>query len=284
MDVDTEIHLNDFNLNLQNRSFKGQNLAGINLSGSDLRGCDFTGADLIGANLTGVRTGQSDRQRQFAIAIAIGGPLILVGSCILLAPVLETLIQGLPEPFLKSWGGWLLALGWLSKIYLRDRISRRYPRLADAMGILAVAVLLMATGVVSLGLLSLFWESLSSQQWLAAIAFGLVNLVSIGLLRKIWQWLKTTIQSSFGTSFRKANLTDANLTRSELWNTDFSFATFTGLCIADWSLGSHNQFLNISCDYLYLANNHQQRLPSEGKLQPHEWEQLLNRALSRHLS
>jgi uncharacterized protein YjbI with pentapeptide repeats len=284
MDVDTETHLSDFNLNLQNRSFKGQNLAGINLSGSDLRGCDFTNTDLTGANLTGVRTGQSDRQRQFVIAIAIAGPLILVGGCILLATILDNLIQGLPEPLLRSWGGWLLVLVWLSKIYFRDRIARQYPRLADAMGILAVAVLLMTTGVVSLGLLSLLLESLSSQQWLTAIAFGLVNLLAIGLLWKIWQWLSTAIQSSFGTSFRKANLTDANLTRSEIWNTDFSFATFTGLCIADWSLGSHNQFLNVRCDYLYGGKNHQQRLPPEGKFQPHEWEQLLDRTLSHHLS
>ncbi|HEY9689534.1 MAG TPA: pentapeptide repeat-containing protein [Coleofasciculaceae cyanobacterium] len=277
MDVDTEIHLSDFNLNLQNRSFKGQNLASINFSGADLRGCDFTSADLTGANLIGVRTGQSDRQRRFAIAIAMIGPLILVGGSIVLAMVLDNLIQGLPEPLLKSWSGWAVALGWLYKTYFHDRIARRYPGVSDGMGILAVSVLLIATGVISLGLLGLFWDNLSHQQGLAAIAFGLVNAVALGLVWRIWQWLKTAIQSSFGTSFRKANLTDANLTRSELWNTDFSFAALTGVCIADWSLGSHNQFLNVSCDYLYTGNNHQQRLPPEGKLQPREWERLLDR-------
>ncbi|WP_081594640.1 pentapeptide repeat-containing protein [Allocoleopsis franciscana] len=78
-----------------------------------------------------------------------------------------------------------------------------------------------------------------------------------------------------GTSFRKANLSNTDFSYSEVKNTDFSLATLTGICIFNWTIKSHNRFVNVYCEYLYGEPGYQNRQPAEGSFQPGELERLL---------
>ncbi len=279
MDLDPRHRLSDPAVNLQHRSFRGKDLRGVDFSGADLRGCDFTGANLTGANFASVLTGQSDRQRRWAIVLALTGPAILIGMSLGLSILISPWLATIPEALWKGLSGWIVALGWLFKAYFNDRLTKHYPNFCDAMGIMAVAVLFGATGIVALLLFSMFFDSLSHAQGLLIAAFGLINLVAIFLLKKIWQWLSETIQDSFGTSFQTANLTNTNWQNSELGNTNFSGAHLTGLCIAGWSVRSPQRMLtslrHAHCEYVYLDHDCQQRKPATGHMQPQDWVDVL---------
>ncbi|MEH2076940.1 MAG: pentapeptide repeat-containing protein [Nostoc sp.] len=94
---------------------------------------------------------------------------------------------------------------------------------------------------------------------------------------RIFKWLIQSIQSNPGTSFRKANLTDADFSHAEVQNTDFSLAVLTGACIFNWIIKHHNQLTNVYCKYVYLEPAQQNRQPTEGNFQPGELEQVLIR-------
>lgn len=48
-----------------------------------------------------------------------------------------------------------------------------------------------------------------------------------------------------------ANLSDANLDESQVLYTDFTQATLTGACIADWQIGSSTILEDVKCDYIF---------------------------------
>ena len=59
------------------------------------------------------------------------------------------------------------------------------------------------------------------------------------------------------TNLSEANLSEANLRSADLsavqaLATNFSQATLTGACIADWNVNAQTQLQNVTCDYIYL--------------------------------
>ena len=268
--------LNYANLNLQNCSFKGQDLAGADFSGSDLRGCNFTGATLIGATFEGVKTGQSRRQVNILVAAAIVGPIVLVGFSAIAVQAVVVLLGDRFSKVLNFFFGALAILASVLGSFMRDRVAFHFPQLATLLSIAAIAVLLAIMVMLTAGLViaSLF----SFGDGAVAQGFFLLLLMAVSAIVtfRILKWLLQAIQSNPGTSFRKANLTDANFSHSVVQNTDFSFAVLTGVCIFDWEIKLHTQFTNVHCEYLYLEPAHQNRRPPEGNFQPGELERLLS--------
>jgi uncharacterized protein YjbI with pentapeptide repeats len=259
------------NQNLQNRSFKGQQLAGADFSGSDLRGCNFTGANLIGANFQQVKAGQSQRQVNVLVIAAIVSPIILCGSCIILVEIFTTLLS---EPALNFLFGVLPLLVFLAEIFLRDSIIVYFPKLSNLLGIGAIATLFLAMTLLSFWFVMIGFSSLSDSPFQGCF-FLILMFISVIISFRLLQWLRQSIQSHPGTSFRKANLIDTNFSNSLVQNTDFSFATLTGVCVFAWKLPTHNKFINIDCKYLYLKPEQQERQPIEGNLRLAELAQIL---------
>ncbi|UBF23875.1 pentapeptide repeat-containing protein [Kovacikia minuta CCNUW1] len=260
---------------LQNRSFKGLDLTGADFSSSDLRGCDFSGATLVEANFEGVRTGQSRQQINRLVAAAIVAPALIIGLCML---VVQIPINLLGDRFYQNFDfllGWLPLLAIVFEILFRDSMILHFPRASNYLGVAGVAALfqIMVGFTLFLAIISL------SSFGTGAGAQGLFLLVLVGIsaivTRRIFKWVIESIQSSCGTSFRKANLTNANLSGTVIQNTDFCFAVLTGACIFEWTIQHHTQFANVYCEYLYLEPAQQQRHPTEGKFRQSELEQFL---------
>ncbi len=269
--------LNYVRQNLQNRSFKGQDLSGADFSDADLRGCNFTGANLTGAKLQRITTGQSSRQSQFLMATAIVGPIVLFGCSAIIALMLDRFGSDRSNLAI-DWGLKILSVivGWLA-VFWRNRIMLRFPYTTDILGTAAISMLLMVMGTFTgcLALLSLlnFGNAGVLQGLFLLILMGIGAIVTFRIL----QWLIQSIQSSLGTSFRKANLTDADLEAARIQNTDFSLAMMTGVCISNWVLQSHTQFSGVDCEYIYLEPMQQNRQPPQERFQPGELERVLTR-------
>jgi hypothetical protein len=253
--------------NLQDQSFKGQNLAGANFSGSDLAGCDFTGADLTGANLQWVKTGQSRRQISRLMAGAVIGLLVLIFGSFLLVQLASAL---LPELVLNVLFKALPVVVLILEILFQGQMHSRYPKTTTFFGLSAIAGLLVAMVLVTLGLVM---SSLSAfGDGSGGLGLLLLVLVVVGAIvtRRIFTWLTQTIQSHLGTSFRKANLTDADLSHAQIQNVDFSLATMTGVCVFQWQVNRQTQFNDVGGEYFYLDSQHQIRQPVAGTFQPGE--------------
>jgi uncharacterized protein YjbI with pentapeptide repeats len=81
------------------------------------------------------------------------------------------------------------------------------------------------------------------------------------------------------TDLRQANLSQTNLTRSKIFATNFTGATLTGFCLEDAQLSSTTKLDGVTCDYVYLKRNNQDRRPNSGEFLPGEFAQLFHSAL-----
>lgn len=263
---------------LKNRSFKGLNLTGADFSGSDLRGCDFTGATLVGANFTGVRTGQSDRQINTLIVAAIIGPAGIIVLSLCAGHILENMFgDRFPKVFPEVLQI-LMPVLFFFRFLFRDTINRitlHFRRTSNFLGITFFAFLcqFMALFTILLVIVSLLtFVDGSGFQGLVLLAIAVFFAI---VTRWIFKGVIQSISSSCGTSFRKANLTDANLSRAVVKNTDFSLAILTRICIFEWRRERHNQFADVYCEYVYLEPTHQKRHPAESKFRQEEVEAYL---------
>lgn len=268
-------NLNYANRNLQNFSFKGQDLAGADFSGSDLRGCNFTGANLIGATFKGSKTGQSRRQVYILLTAAIVGSVVLVGFSIIVAQVSIGLFSDRSNKMLNFFLSALPVLVLVLEIFFRDSIALHFPQVTVFLGIVAITVLFAVMMMLTVGLAIASFSSFSDGTIAQGFFLLLVMAVSAIVTFRILKWLIESIQSGPGTSFRKANLSNADFSHSEVQNTDFSLATLTGVCLFDWIIKPHTQFMKVYCEYLYLEPAHQNRQPAEGSFKPGELERLL---------
>lgn len=253
-------------------------MAGADFSGSDLRGCNFTGANLIGASFKGSKTGQSRRQVYILIAAAIMGSVVLIGFSAIAAQLSINLFDDRSNRMLKFFIKALFLLAVLLESLFRESIALHFPQITTFWTIVGMTVLLVLCGAMIaltavLAIASL--SSLSDGTVTLGLFFLLVMSVSVLLTFRILKWLSESIQSGPGTSFRQANLSNADFSYSEVQNTDFSLATLTGICIFNWTIKSHIRFVNVCCEYLYLEPAHQNRQPAEGSFQPGELERLL---------
>lgn len=268
-------NLNYANRNLQNCSFKGQDLAGADFSGSDLRGCNFTGANLIGATFKGSKMGQSRRQVYILLAAAIVGSVVLVCFSIIAAQVSIGLFGDRSNKMLNFFFGALPVLALVIESFFRDSIALHFPQVTTFLGLAAITVLFAVMITLTVGLAIASLSSFGDGTVAQGFFFLLLMVVSAIVTFRILKWLIQSIQSDPGTSFRKANLSNADFSHSEVQNTDFSLAILTGICIFDWIIKSYTQFKNVYCEYLYLEPAHQNRQPAEGSFQSGELERLL---------
>ncbi|MBD2311311.1 pentapeptide repeat-containing protein [Desertifilum sp. FACHB-1129] len=271
-------HLDYANQNLQNRSFKGLDLAGVDFSCCDLRGCNFTGANLTGANLQGCITGQSRRQVYQLIAVAIAASVAVVGFSILLSQVV---MQWFGDISATRFNFILYGLALAFSFLFRQGILPNIPLVPTVFGLAALTLLLAAMSLLTVGLFFVVLSNFSD----GAIApgFFLLGVMALSGFICFWvlRWLIQSIRTHPGTSFHKANLTQADLSYSKLQNADFSLANLTGACIFDWEILGDNRFLGSYCEYLYIGPALQNRQPLEGNFQPGEWERLVAKWMSQ---
>jgi len=264
--------LNYANQNLQNYSFQGQDLTGADFSGADLQGCNFTGATLIGANFEGVQAGQSRRQMNILIATTIISLIVLVGFSAIAAQILAPLLN---NPLIQFFSRAIPVLAILLQPFLPDMLLSRFPKITTFLFNGAIVVFLAMMVMMTIGLTLITISSLITMVSFNWLWWLLMTIVSALLTYRIFQWLRESIQSYPGTSFRKANLTDANFSHALLPNTDFSFAVLTGACIFNWRIKPYTQFTKVDCEYLYLQPADQNRQPAEGNFSPSDLEKVL---------
>jgi uncharacterized protein YjbI with pentapeptide repeats len=81
-----------------------------------------------------------------------------------------------------------------------------------------------------------------------------------------------------GANLSEANLSGAILQRTQALNTNFNKAIFTGACLQDWRIDSDTNLYNVSCEYVYLKPNQQERCPSSGNFATGEFFMLFRMA------
>ncbi|WP_413161767.1 pentapeptide repeat-containing protein [Capilliphycus salinus ALCB114379] len=64
-------------------------------------------------------------------------------------------------------------------------------------------------------------------------------------------------------NFTQANLTEANLRGTQILGTNFEGSTLTAACIEDWDLNSATNLNQVSCEYVYLKDDRQERCPRD---------------------
>jgi uncharacterized protein YjbI with pentapeptide repeats len=198
--------------NLRGRNFKGQDLTGANFMGADIRGADFTNAILIEADFTRAKAGLQRRRTIFLVTISL----------------FLSLISGLMSA---------LAGFWVAVFFTPDNI-KQYTIFPGVVVLIVVAIFFIATIRQGIGT--------AAGAVVVAVA-GAVAVVAAGAAAGLgiyiaWRALAGDEKHAFvrkiaiafattgGTSFRNADLTDANFTKATLKSTDFRTANLTRTC------------------------------------------------------
>jgi hypothetical protein len=223
------------------------------------------------------KRGQSHRQVNILIAATIVCPFVLFGFSIIAAQLSIVLFSDRSDKILNFFFGAMPVLALIFEIFIQDSITSHFPQVTTFFGIGAIAVLftVMITFTAGLAIVSTsgFSDGSSGQGFFLLLLMVISAIVTF----RIFKWLIQSIQSNPGTSFRKANLTDADFSHAEVQNTDFSLAVLTGACVFNWIIKPYNQLTNVYCKYVYLKPAQQNRQPTEGNFQPGELEQVLIR-------
>ncbi|MEE3719756.1 pentapeptide repeat-containing protein [Tumidithrix elongata RA019] len=251
---------------LQNRSFIGKDLTGVDFSGADLRGCDFTRAILVGANFDRVITGQSQRHIPISILSVIIAAIALVAFSFMLEKIDSLLFDSFGDLYRKIVNV-LLPIVLILLLFLRDTILEKFPRITNFLGDASFGIFVVMTVLLTLGL--------GFISFTGTFLFLIPTLISAIISFYVFQWFIESIKKKIGTSFKKANLTDANFSQAIVKNTDFSFALLSGICINGWQLDSHTLFTGAKCDYLYLKPQQQQSYPLNSNFQTQEFKDFL---------
>jgi uncharacterized protein YjbI with pentapeptide repeats len=84
------------------------------------------------------------------------------------------------------------------------------------------------------------------------------NLTAANLTRA-----NLVMASLIRAQFTNACLRSTDLTRVSAGEADFSGAELTGACIQEWGIGFSTKLNNLTCSYIYLRNNREERRPSD---------------------
>ncbi|MBD1903477.1 pentapeptide repeat-containing protein [Trichocoleus sp. DQ-A3] len=76
-----------------------------------------------------------------------------------------------------------------------------------------------------------------------------------------------------------ANLSETLLIATQALNANFSNTILTGACIEDWNINSDTNFERVSCKYVYLRQEQQERRPSSAYFAPGEFKKLFQKVL-----
>ena len=85
-----------------------------------------------------------------------------------------------------------------------------------------------------------------------------------------------------GINLQGANLTDASFIGTDLGEANLIGATLTGACIQDWNINSQTKLDDVICDYVYLKEGQQERLPHDlnRTFKPGEFTKYIEKALN----
>ncbi|MEH2095903.1 pentapeptide repeat-containing protein [Nostoc sp.] len=224
--------------NLRGRSFKGQNLTGANFSKADIRGANFTNAILKDADFTG---GKAGLQRRWTIGLLIASWLLsgISGFSSILVGVLVTYIFDT-----KSTQNVIIGIVSLIVILVFCIITIRKGLIAGLgafAGAFAVAGAGAGAGAVAFAVAVAVAGAVAGAVAVAggAFAFAVAGAFTLFSAYISWRslagdekdaWIRSfalAFAATGGTSFRNADLTDADFTGAILKNTDFRKANLT---------------------------------------------------------
>ena len=251
--------------NLRGQSLKGKELSGADFSKADIRGANFTNATLEGVKFIGAKAGL---QRRWAVSLvlvswllaAIAGLFAIFMSAIVLALIGHDSI----EYVISGWIS-LVTLVIFSVVTIRKGTLAGFGFLAVAVavagvvagaGAVALAGSVAVAGVVALaGSVAVALAEAGAGAGAVALAGAVAVSGAVALAgavapiifclyisRRALQgdprdaWIRVAAISFAaigGTSFRGANLTDADFTDATLTSTDFRKANLTRTCWKD---------------------------------------------------
>ncbi|HLP89133.1 MAG TPA: pentapeptide repeat-containing protein [Nostocaceae cyanobacterium] len=251
--------------NLRGRDFKGQNLTGANFSGADIRGANFTNAILKGANFSYAQAGL---QRHWVIdaALVISSLVLSALSGSINTAVVVNLLIFIILVKVASRYNWVITLTAYLVLFISGFIAL----------ILTIAISLIIIGFISIsnviagivpiifGFLGLLHLSLiGSKSGIISTSILKVQAGIIPLLLALAEEsLKTVIINTGGTSFRNADLTDANFTFSTLKYTNFIGANLTHTC---WFQVKKIDYSRFGKTYLVKAKIRKLLITKKGK-------------------
>lgn len=255
------------NQNLQDQSFVGLDLTGADFSGSDLRGCDFTKAILVGTNFERIVTGQTQKQINTSILTVIIGAIAMIAFSLVIVGI-DSILFGWFGANYRKISGFLVSIIPFVLLMLQSLIFEKFPKITNFFGDASLGILLAMMTGLTLGFTFISFTG--------AFFFLIPMIISAIITFYLYKWLIESIQNRTGTSFKKANLTDANFSHALIEYTDFSFALLTGIFIDGWLIDGHTLFANSQCDYLYWKPQ-RERYPNDGNFQTDELEKFLKK-------
>ncbi|MEH1805995.1 pentapeptide repeat-containing protein [Nostoc sp.] len=228
--------------NLRGRNFKGQDLAGANFSYADIRGANFTNANLTGANFSYAKAGL---QRRWAIFLVLVSWLLSGLSGLLWAVngyLVSLIFNSRLENQIIGWTVLIVLIGFFF-LTIRQGLAAGLGAGAFA-GAFTVAFAVAFAVAVAGAFAGAFAFAVAGAVAFAvagtfavAGAFAIAGAFAVvGTLFSIyisWQAIKGDQKHSLvrniaiafaatgGTSFRGANLTNADFTQATLKSTDF---------------------------------------------------------------
>ncbi|MCW5315041.1 pentapeptide repeat-containing protein [Nostoc sp. KVJ3] len=238
--------------NLRGRNFKGrQDLAGANFSYADIRGANFTNVNLTRANFSYAKAGL---QRRWAIGAALVTVLLVLSAlskslivALLIAPLVVISVAMVASRYnwavaltanlvLTIAGSIALILALIISVVLTGNVS-----IFDVVLAGVVPLVLAFLGFIYLAIVGSRGAIISTAR--ARVEAGIVSF-SIAIADEC---LKTAIINTGGTSFRMADLTDANFIAATLKNTNFGSANVTHTC---WLQAQKLDFARVGSTYL----------------------------------
>ncbi|MEH1774252.1 pentapeptide repeat-containing protein [Nostoc sp.] len=238
--------------NLRGRNFKGrQDLAGANFSYADIRGANFTNANLTGANFSHAKAGL---QRRWAIgAVLVTALLVLsaLSKSVIVALLIASLVV-ISVAMVASRYNWAVALTANLVLTITGSIAFVLALIISAIvtGSISIFDVVFAGAVpVVLAFLGFIYLAIvGSRGAIISTARAIVEAGIVPFFIAIAdECLKTAITNTGGTSFGKANLTNANFTAATLKNTNFGYANVTNAC---WFQAKKLDRARVSATYL----------------------------------
>lgn len=201
-------------VNLRGQSFKGKNLSRADFSEADIRGANFTNANLIGANFHGALAGL---QHRWAIGLVLASWLISGISAIFSGFTGYIVSLALDTSDLQNFSAGITSLIVLTVFFI---VTIRYGLAASLIaGAVAGAVAGAGVGAgararafATLGVY-VGWRGLAGDEKHAWVRSFAIAFAAKG-----------------GTSFRGADLTNADFTSATLKSTNFRDAILTRTC------------------------------------------------------